>query len=262
MYRHQTINSKASHPYEAFVFQNHNMSPHFHRNYEIVFVIDGAFEMEVDGRITVLEAGDFAMCLSNESHGHRTVGHSKCWFGIFTPDYVPEFHATTKGKTASTCRFRCDESLMSFLWENLLFPGTPDTYRLIAALHIVCGEFLRNVTLVERSNPEYALMNDIVDFISENYHNKLVLKDVANALGYDYYYFSKLFHQTFGQSFNEYLSTYRFNAALRSLRTSDKPISTIATESGFQSIRSFNDVFLKRTGFSPAQYRKQMQAKT
>lgn len=262
MYHHQAINSKASHPYEAFIFQNHRMAPHFHRNYEILFVIEGTLEMEVDGRHTILEAGDFALCLSNESHGHQTIGSSRCWFGIFTPDYVPEFHAAAKGKSSSTYRFRCDESLMPFLRENLLFAGTPDTYRLIAALHIVCGEFLRNVTLVERNNPEYALMNDIVDFISENYRNKLVLKDVAAALGYDYYYFSKLFHQTFGQSFNEYLSTYRFNTALRTLRTSDKPISIIATESGFQSIRSFNDIFLKRTGLSPAQYRKQMPSKT
>lgn len=262
MYSHQAINSKASHPYEAFIFQNHNMMPHFHRNYELVFVIEGTFEMEVDGRRTMLEAGDFALCLSNEAHGHRTVGTSRCWFGIFSPDYVPEFHAAVKGKTASDCRFRCDESLMPFLQNNLLFPGTPDTYRLIAGLHLICGEFLQNVTLVERSNPEYTLMNDIVDYIAENYRSKLILKDVAAALGYDYYYFSKLFHQAFGQSFNEYLSTYRFNTALHALRTTDKPISAIATESGFQSIRSFNDVFLKRTGSSPAQYRKQLNRRT
>ena len=44
--------------------------------------------------------------------------------------------------------------------------------------------------------------NDIVDYISENYRNKLILKDVAGALGYDYYYFSKLFHQAFGNGIN------------------------------------------------------------
>ena len=258
---HQSINSKASHPYEAFVFQNHNMAAHFHRNYEAVYVFEGSLEHNVDGRTTVLAAGDFALSLSNESHSHRTLGTSRCWFGIFSPDYVPEFHTAVKGKTTSDCRFRCDESLMPYLQDNLLFPGTPDTYRLIAGLNLLCGEFLRNITLVERSNPEYALMNDIVDYIAENYRNKLILKDVAAALGYDYYYFSKLFHQTFGQSFNEYLNTYRFNTALRSLRTTDKPISAIASESGFQSIRSFNDIFLKRTGSSPAQYRKQLNHK-
>ena len=47
---HQSINSKASHPYEAFVFQNHNMAAHFHRNYEAVYVFEGSLEHNVDGR--------------------------------------------------------------------------------------------------------------------------------------------------------------------------------------------------------------------
>lgn len=261
MYHHQAINSKGSHPYEAFIFQNHSMNPHFHRNYELIYVFEGTVEMSVDGRITVLKPGDFALSLSNESHGHKSIGQTRCWFGIFSPDFVPEFHAAVKGKTATDCRFRCDDSLMPYLRNNLLFHGTPDPYRLSAALYMLCGEFLQSITLIERNNPEYALMNDIVDYIAENYRSKLILKDVAAALGYDYYYFSKLFHQTFGQSFNEYLSTYRFNASLQALRSTDKPISTIAKESGFQSIRSFNDIFLKRTGVSPAQYRKQLAQK-
>ncbi len=260
MYRHQSINSNASHPYEAFIFSNHNMAPHFHRNYELVYVFEGTFEITIDGRKTLLSAGDFALTLSNEAHGHKSIGHARCWFGIFSPDYVPEFHAAVKGKTAADCRFQCDESLLPYLKENLLFPGTPNSYRLRAALYLLCGEFLQNTTLIERSNPECALMNDIVDYISENYRNKLILKDVAAALGYDYFYFSKLFHQIFGESFNEYLSTYRFNAALRALRSTDLPISAIAIESGFQSIRSFNDIFLKRMGLSPAQYRKQQNS--
>lgn len=258
MFIHQSKNSKGSHSYEAFVFKNHTMPPQFHRNYELVYVFEGSIELTVDGRHTILEAGDFALCLSNEVHEHRTLGQSRCWFGVFSPDFVPEFDSAVKGKTAAENRFRCDESLMPYLEQNLLFHGTPDQYRLNAALYMVCGEFLQNVTLVERSNPEYALMNDIVDYISANYRSKLILKDVAQALGYDYFYFSKLFHQAFGQSFNEYLNTYRFNVALRTLRSTGKPVSEIALESGFQSIRSFNDVFLKRTGLSPAQYRKQL----
>lgn len=261
MYRHQSKNSNASNPYEAFIFQNINMTPHFHRNYELIYVFDGTVELTTDGRSTLLSPGDFALTLSNEAHGYKSIGSSRCWFGIFSPDYVPQFHATVKGKTAADCRFQCDESLLPYLRENLIFPGIPDHYRLCASLYLLCGEFIRNTTLIERNNPEYALMNDIVDYISENYRNKLVLKDVATALGYDYFYFSKLFHQVFGESFNEYLGTYRFNSALRALRSSDLPISVIATESGFQSIRSFNDVFLKRMGTSPAQYRNQLNHK-
>lgn len=259
MYLHQAKNSSGAHSYEAFIFQNHELAPQFHRNYELVYVIDGVLELIIDGRRSVLESGDFALCLSNEVHEHHSIGPTKSWYGIFSPDFVPEFHNAVKGKTAADCRFRCDESLMPYLQQNLLFHGTPDFYRLSAALHMVCGEFLQNVMLVDRNHQEYMLMNDIVDYIADNYKNKLTLKDVAQALGYDYYYFSKLFHQAFGQSFSEYLNTYRFNNALCALRNSSRSVSEIAAESGFQSIRSFNAAFLKRMGTSPAQYRKHIR---
>ena len=258
MYIHDTRSSTGGNSYEAFLFQNLTLKPQFHRNYEVMYVFEGSVNLTVDGRNTVVEAGDFALFLSNEVHEMVPIGFSKCWFGVFSDDFVPEFHKAVTGKTASDCRFHCDDNLMPFLQDNLLFPGIPCIYRLRAALYILCGEYLRSVTLVDRTNPEYALMNDIVNFISENYQKKLILKDVAHALGYDYFYFSKLFHQTFGQSFNDYLSTYRFNAAIRALTDSELPIGTIASESGFQSIRSFNDIFLKRTGMSPVKYRKSL----
>ena len=258
MFVHQQKNSQGGRSYEAFVFRNAIVKPHFHRNYELFYIFEGSLELVIDGRHNIIKEGEFAFCLSNEVHETRPVGQTRYWCGVFSPDYVPEFHSAVSGKAAPECNFCCDEILMPYLEENLLFHGTPNAYRLSAALYMVCGEFLQNVILVERDNPEYALMNDIVDYISENYRTKLSLKDVSVALGYDYYYFSKLFHQTFGQSFNEYLNTYRFNIALRAISSTSDPISQIAADSGFQSIRSFNDVFLKRTGLSPAQYRKQL----
>lgn len=261
MYFHQKRNSSGKCKYEAFVFHDFSMtSPHFHRNYEVIYVFSGSMELTVDGRKTILEAGDFALCLANEVHSYETIGPSQCWFANFDPSYVPEFNNAVQGKAAADNRFRCDSSLLPYLTENLLFHGTPDPYRLSAALYMICGEYLHSVTLIERDHSEYALMNDIVDYIAENYHNKLILKDVAHALGYDYFYFSKLFNQTFGVSFSEYLSTFRFNKALKTLRSTDLPISTIALDSGFQSVRSFNDIFLKKVGIPPAQYRKQIHA--
>lgn len=260
MFIHQQKNSQGDRSYEAFILRNASVRPHFHRNYELFNILEGSIELVIDGRHSVVKAGEFAFCLSNEVHEVHPIGQARYWCGVFSPDYVPEFHSAVAGKAVLECQFQCDEGLLPYLQENLLFHGTPNPYRLSAALYMICGEFLRNAILIERANPEYALMNDIVDYIAKNYQSKLSLKDVSAALGYDYYYFSKLFHQTFGQSFNEYLSTYRFNIALGAIRSTKNPISQIASDSGFQSIRSFNDVFLKRTGLSPAQYRKQLNA--
>jgi xylan 1,4-beta-xylosidase len=56
-------------------------------------------------------------------------------------------------------------------------------------------------------------------------------------------------------SFTEFLNSYRLDAALALLTETDKDITEIALESGFQSIRSFNEYFKSRIGTTPVKYR-------
>jgi AraC-like DNA-binding protein len=117
--------------------------------------------------------------------------------------------------------------------------------------------YLEQIPLTERHRNESSIMNFILDYIAENYRNRITLKTVADALGYDYFYFSRIFCSVFGMHFNDYLNTYRFNAAVSLLLKTNLPITQVALESGFQSIRTFNDVFRRKTGSAPAEYRKQ-----
>lgn len=260
---HQTNNSQGNFFYENRIYRDRDFPPHFHRNYELLYIFFGQLEVNIDGRVTVLEPGDFALCLSNEVHHFRSIGSTRYYIGVFSPDYVPEFTNAIEGKTGKTSRFRCEGSILSFFQEHILqdrSKGTPPFHLLLAGLNIACGEFQRQTQLIERDNKKYALMNTIADYIDSHYRQKLSLKEIAAALGYDYYYFSRLFYHIFSMKFSDYLNTCRFSAAMDALHTTDKSITQIALDSGFQSIRSFNDVFLRKTGMSPAQYRKQLQS--
>ena len=57
-------------------------------------------------------------------------------------------------------------------------------------------------------------------------------------------------------SFSDLLSLYRLEAAAALLDETDKKITEIAFESGFQSIRSFNNSFRAQFGMSPSEYKK------
>ena len=57
-------------------------------------------------------------------------------------------------------------------------------------------------------------------------------------------------------TFNELLNMYRIETAIQLLDESDKKIVDVAYESGFQSVRTFNDCFKKHLGISPSEYRK------
>lgn len=259
---HQTDHSIGGHTFHTIRFQDRSFRLHFHRRYELIHMMEGMIELTVAGRKERLEAGDFAMILSNEVHQIQSVGHSRYWICTFSGDFVPDFDRAIQGKTGTGSRFRCDDSIYAFLQKHVLFSRKldgrrHDQYKLTAGLYALCSDWLSSVQLVERDNTQYVLMNTVSDYINRNYQRSLTLKDVAAALGYDYNYFSRLFHRTFGVSFKAYLNECRCSAAAEAIRTTDKSITNIAMDSGFQSIRTFNDVFQRYMGMSPAQYRKQ-----
>ena len=265
MFFHQSDNSQGKYLYNSHIYRNFYWPPHFHRSLELVYLFQGSLTAVIDGQTTVLEPGDFLLCLSNQVHTYTVSSDSRYWIGVFSGDYVPEFETTVKGKVGKTCRFRCDDTILAFLEKHILLGGRspiPPFHRLSAGLNLLCGEYLQAVELVERDNSEYSLMNDICDYISSNFREKLTLKDVAVALGYDYYYFSRLFRRIFGIRFVDYLNACRCNAAMDALGSTNKTVTDIGLDSGFQSVRTFHDVFLKSVGISPAQYRKQIQQKT
>ncbi len=67
---------------------------------------------------------------------------------------------------------------------------------------------------------------------------------------------SKIIRLYFGKNLPQLLNEYRVEDAKMLLTETDAPIKTIASESGFNSIASFNRIFKELTGNSPSFYRK------
>ena len=93
-------------------------------------------------------------------------------------------------------------------------------------------------------------------YINDNYREPLTLKKLADTLGASPYYLSRIFSRTIGCGFNEYINTLRIDYVKRQLRRSDAAISQIAFESGFETLHTFNRVFLSMCGMTPSRYRK------
>ena len=131
-----------------------------------------------------------------------------------------------------------------------------------SCLYAVCSEYVRQISLQENEGKKSELISRIVDFVEKNYKSNVTLSMLSDALGYEYCYFSKIFSRLFSMTFNDYLNVYRFNEACSMLIKTDMPITDISFESGFQSIRSFNNTFKKLSGISPYAYRKSYPLKT
>ena len=124
-----------------------------------------------------------------------------------------------------------------------------------ACFYAVCDQFLQSTTLTERQNENDALICQVLDYVAAHYREPLSLSEVAGVFGYEYHYFSRILNRGYGINFSHLVNEYRIDRALHLLEESDMPISEIAAESGFQSIRNFNHLFKKYIGKSPGQYR-------
>ncbi len=93
-------------------------------------------------------------------------------------------------------------------------------------------------------------------YIFENYEKKLTLASVANYVHMSETYFSKKFKTVTGFNFSEYLVSTRIKAADEMLLNTNKSISEISEACGFSDANYFGDVFKKRKGISPLNYRK------
>jgi len=72
---------------------------------------------------------------------------------------------------------------------------------------------------------------------------------------------SQAINRIYGSSFSQYLNDCRVKAAQTLLRdNADMPITTLMMEAGFSTKSNFNKEFLRVTGLSPSDYRKQAEA--
>jgi len=96
--------------------------------------------------------------------------------------------------------------------------------------------------------------------IRERHREELSLADVAAAVELSRERLSRLFHESLGITFSEYLIQVRLASARQLLSGSDAPITEVAFESGFQSLSQFNRNFSKYEGQTPGGYRRATHA--
>jgi AraC-like DNA-binding protein len=65
-----------------------------------------------------------------------------------------------------------------------------------------------------------------------------------------------VFKKGSGYSYSEYLTRVRMEKAKELLHTTEKSVTEIALDIGFQTPNSFSSLFRREIGMSPSQYKK------
>ncbi len=95
-----------------------------------------------------------------------------------------------------------------------------------------------------------------IEYIRAHIQDNLSVENIADALGINPSYLSKLFKQEIGKTISHYIRDEKISIACNMLRHLDESSLSIANYLGFSSQSHFIQVFKKETGLTPEEYRK------
>ncbi|TDN98390.1 AraC family transcriptional regulator [Sunxiuqinia elliptica] len=101
-----------------------------------------------------------------------------------------------------------------------------------------------------------------LDYIAQNYTQKLTLDDIASKFNMSISAFSNFFKRKTGKTVINYINELRISEACKLLSLTDKNIAEVAFECGFNNLSNFNRTFKEVTSKTPKEYRLLWQIKT
>jgi len=162
----------------------------------------------------------------------------------------------------------------SGVWDYLVLPLVQaERNRYLKALRELCllrsgAEIPKQKQLLTRINdlPESVRLTadhqkqrplqDAIHYIDLHFKEHIEQKDLAKRCGMTSFRFSRLFKQTYGVGFLEFVQRKRMEKAEELLNNSEMPITSIAYAVGFQDPSYFARTFKQHFGCSPSDYRR------
>ncbi len=109
-----------------------------------------------------------------------------------------------------------------------------------------------------RTDHHTALVNDIINYIHQNYNKNINLETTAEFFSLSRQHFGKIFYDITGKNFNDYLNEVRLDISLKYLRETNYSVKTIAENVGFGSSQYYIKLFKDKYGITPGKYRKKI----
>ena len=97
-------------------------------------------------------------------------------------------------------------------------------------------------------------MKRAVEYIERNYNKNISVEGIANMLGIERSYLSRLFKSYKNKSTQNYIIDYRIRCACRMFEQEDVNVSQVCAAVGYTNIYCFSRIFKSRVGVPPKEY--------
>ena len=118
-----------------------------------------------------------------------------------------------------------------------------------------CCEYAKYLSQLKK-NVSGGVLLEIEKEIRENYSDNLTLRDLGKKYFVNSSYLGQMFQKKFGQSFKDYLTSYRIQRAEELLTSTDIRIAEIAENVGYRDSDYFLKKFIEANGCTPSKFRK------
>ncbi|MBR5645327.1 MAG: helix-turn-helix domain-containing protein [Treponema sp.] len=116
-------------------------------------------------------------------------------------------------------------------------------------------EISTEIDAVKRMTPNSVIESALL-YIKEHYRENLSLEDLLELTAYSKSHFIRMFKNATGMNYTDYVNKYRIEKSCIDLIYSDKNITQIATENGFNNIQYYSKIFKHYMLVTPKQYQK------
>lgn len=99
-------------------------------------------------------------------------------------------------------------------------------------------------------------INNIIEYMHLNYNKKLSVEQLSNNISLSSSHFSRIFKKETGKSPLDYLIHIRLEKAKKLILSSNKSLTEIAYDTGFNSSSHFTSSFSKKFKITPSEYKK------
>ena len=106
-----------------------------------------------------------------------------------------------------------------------------------------------------------ARISGIVDYLSEHYCENFSMAELCQRVGMTESSFSRYFRRATGNSFTDFVNRLRINKACQLLMETDRYITNVCYDVGFNNVANFNRRFLQVKGMTPKEFRRQSEAR-
>lgn len=287
--RHGTLEFPAEYYYVDQSHPNYNMPFHWHKEWELIRILQGTFLLHADEAEIPASAGDILLirdgmfhggtprdciyeCFVFDLHGlYRNLDTVKKYLRpiyrqqllpqIYYPyDQEPEISAIVSELMAAYSRNAAASC------NTYPVPGTDasDLHELVTfgcisrlfALILQKGCCSPNVGTPTGSTHRIDQVKSVMEYIENHYASYMSLDMLAQVAGMNPKYFCRFFRSITHQTPMDYVNFYRIEQAASLLCTTSLSVTEVGLECGFNDGSYFVKVFQKYRGITPNQYRK------